>query len=490
MSDWLTYSPTSGHGNGTITITAATNSELEDRVASVVARNNDWDLSAITEVFQSHTEVTGISINNLTWVNNIPWYGGIATKSNCSYNVVAHYDDGTTADITQLAEVSGETVVCSSSAQTVTTAGTLSLTATYEQFTATASTTFETSSSTIIYQDEFENIDFEKEYFTIVAVESGIFGITGRLLYSINNGNWVDIPSATTLGMTDNWYDEISLNSGDKVRFKRNPNAPIGYADVNDFTHFGGTNEPRFIAYGNLMSLFDADSFSSRTSFVSYTDFWGETKYLTPSYRNQDDDYYYGMFTYSHILSAKYLIMPVTNLVDYCYSDMFRSCWSLVEAPSSLPATVMTKECYYFMFQGCTGLTTAPELPATTLEEKCYDAMFYLCKSLTTAPAILPATTLAKECYRDMFYGCTSLTTAPELPATTLAEGCYQYMFFDCHNLNYIKCLATDISASNCTTSWTMHVSYYGTFVKNPSMASWTTGDSGIPSGWTVQNAT
>lgn len=436
MSEWLTYSPSSGHGNGTITITAETNSELEDRVATIVARNNERDLSAITEVFQSHTEVTGISIENLTWVNNIPWYGGVATKSNCSYDVVAHYDDGTTADITQLANVSGETLVGSSSAQTITTAGTLSLTVTYEQFIATASTTFETSSSTVIYQDEFENIDFEKEYFTIAAVESGILGVEGRLLYSINNGNWVEIPKVDYVITTSGWYDEISLNSGDKVRFKRNENAPVGLANGLDITHFGGTNEPRFIAYGNLMSLYDANSFSLRTSFVSYTNFWGETKYLTPSYKNQDSDYDSGMFANSHILSAKYLIMPVTNLVDYCYESMFRSCWALLETPA------------------------------------------------------LPATVMANYCYHEMFQGCTSLTTAPELPATTLADDCYQYMFQGCTSLNNIKCLATDISAASCTYNWVNRVASAGTFVKNPNMSNWTTGSNGIPSGWTVQDAT
>ena len=87
-----------------------------------------------------------------------------------------------------------------------------------------------------------------------------------------------------------------------------------------------------------------------------------------------------------------------------------------------------------------------------------------------------------------MFYGCTSLVTAPTLPATTLATYCYRYMFYSCSSLNYIKCLATDISATNCTSSWLKGVASSGTFVKAASMTSWTTGISGIPSGWTVQN--
>jgi hypothetical protein len=88
-----------------------------------------------------------------------------------------------------------------------------------------------------------------------------------------------------------------------------------------------------------------------------------------------------------------------------------------------------------------------------------------------------------------MFQSCDSLITAPELPATTLDEGCYQFMFNRCTSLNYIKCLATDISAGKCTQYWVNEISGTGTFVKNPDMTSWTTGIRGIPSGWTIENA-
>ena len=62
-------------------------------------------------------------------------------------------------------------------------------------------------------------------------------------------------------------------------------------------------------------------------------------------------------------------------------------------------------------------------------------------------------------------------------------------MFNGCTKLNYIKCLAIDISASYCTNTWVDGVASNGTFVKASSMTSWKTGTSGIPSGWTVQNA-
>ena len=88
-----------------------------------------------------------------------------------------------------------------------------------------------------------------------------------------------------------------------------------------------------------------------------------------------------------------------------------------------------------------------------------------------------------------MFQGCTSLTTAPELPATTLKNYCYECMFYVCTKLNYIKCLATDISATDCTKNWVYGVASTGTFAKASSMTSWTTGVNGIPTGWTVIDA-
>ena len=145
---------------------------------------------------------------------------------------------------------------------------------------------------------------------------------------------------------------------------------------------------------------------------------------------------------------------------------------------------------FYGLFKNCTNIVNVDSnfLPATTLARHCYDSMFWDCSSLTTAP-VLPATTLASSCYSQMFMVCTKLTTAPELPATTLASGCYYSMFYNCTKLNYIKMLATDISATNCLSDWVNSVSSTGTFIKNAAMTSLPTGNSGIPSGWAVQDA-
>lgn len=102
---------------------------------------------------------------------------------------------------------------------------------------------------------------------------------------------------------------------------------------------------------------------------------------------------------------------------------------------------------------------------------------------------LLPATTLAVYCYSGMFKGCTGLTSAPELPATTLASNCYNGMFNGCTNLAYIKAMFTTTPGGSYTNDWVKNVKGTGTFVKN-SAATWNvTGNSGVPTGWTVETA-
>ena len=178
--------------------------------------------------------------------------------------------------------------------------------------------------------------------------------------------------------------------------------------------------------------------------------------------------------------------LPATTLASECYSHMFNSCTSLTTAPE-LTATILASYCYSGMFRGCTSLVTAPALPATTLNDGCYDSMFRGCTSLVTAPA-LPATTLYEYCYYNMFQGCTSLVTAPELLATELAEDCYSYMFSDCSKLNHITMLANKNVKSSYLYEWVKGVSNTGTFVRYSPAVLLTSGISGIPNGWTVED--
>ena len=206
---------------------------------------------------------------------------------------------------------------------------------------------------------------------------------------------------------------------------------------------------------------------------------------ILPSSTLSSNCYSYMFYSCTGLTQAPEL--PATTLQSYCYYGMFYGCTGLTQAPE-LPATTLQSYCYYGMFRDCTGLTQAPELPATTLQSNCYFSMFQDCTGLTQAPE-LPATTLQRYCYYSMFQGCTGLTQAPELPATTLQSYCYMSMFQGCSRLNSVECLATDISAFDCVSNWLSNVSSSGTFVKAASMEDWPSGDSGIPTGWTVVNA-
>ena len=297
--------------------------------------------------------------------------------------------------------------------------------------------------------------DYSKDYLTFLALEDGTFTFTSKInnaiSYSIDNG--------------DSWTEgnSVELTKGNKVLW-RGKMTPTSSDGVGTFSSTG-----RFEAQGNIMSL------------LFGADFKGQTDLTGKSYA------FYNLFnSNSNLVNAQNLSLSATTLAEQCYQSMFDGCTNLVNAPSVLPATTLANYCYYNMFNGCTGLTTAPELPATKLAGWCYQSMFSGCTSLVNAPT-LPATTLAYSCYESMFSGCTSLVNAPTLPATTLADWCYGDMFSGCSSLNYIKCLATDISATGCTSNWVTNVASTGTFVKAASMTSWTTGTSGIPTGWTVQ---
>ena len=283
--------------------------------------------------------------------------------------------------------------------------------------------------------------DYSQDYFTIVSLEdNNIIGLKA------SNANLLKTISISTDGGTT-WTNKESstagttlatLNTGDKLLVK---GSNIAYGNVNGYYNCF-TSTGNFNIEGNSMSLTYADNFINKLTMSTYR-------------------FNYLFYNCDKLVSAKNFILPATTLRDYCYQ---------------------------YMFQGCISLTTAPELPATTLAGWCYRYMFNGCISLTTAPE-LPATTLTSGCYQYMFNGCTSLTTAPELPATTLTSGCYYHMFYGCKKLDYIKCLATDISAANCIVDWVNNVAASGTFVKNASMSSWTTGANGIPSGWSIVNA-
>lgn len=295
-------------------------------------------------------------------------------------------------------------------------------------------------------------------YLTIVALEDGLTASLSNNAceYCVDgDGDWKALSAATSTE---------PINAGQTLSFRAEltPNTSYGIGTF--------TISKRCNLEGNCMSMLFGDNAADNLSL---------------------EDKVYAFFKLFYecdkIITVSDNFLPAITLGRGVYHSMFYYCTGLTVAPN-LPAKKVGLGSYYAMFQNCTSLQTAPELPATEISTYCYDMMFFA-SGLRTAPAILPATELFTNCYSSMFRRCTKLTNAPVLPATKLANTCYQYMFEGSRNINYIKMLATDISASKCLYNWVTNVASRGTFVKNSAMTSLPTGVSGIPSGWTVENA-
>lgn len=322
---------------------------------------------------------------------------------------------------------------------------------------------------------------YKGQYLTFTILSSGYINwyrssssVYRTIEYSTDDGNtWNSITSSTA-------GTKINVSTGDIVKVRgNNEHYGIREGELNGtYGSFSGSTAG-FKVSGNIMSLVNNTGFTSADT-------------ITKSYA-----FSYLFSNCTGLTDASNLQLSATGLTPCCYSYLFQGCTNLTKVPKLRAKDLTAGEfaddggwskgwsCYEKMFQGCTSLTTAPSLPAMTLSIGCYNAMFYGCSNLTVPP-MLPAVNLANACYAWMFGNCTSLITAPVLPATILEENCYEYLFDGCSSLNYIRCYANDISAEFCTSVWTRNVASSGIFV-NAGGASWTSGTSGIPEGWTVQ---
>lgn len=307
---------------------------------------------------------------------------------------------------------------------------------------------------------------------------------TIKVFKSTDGTNWSSMGSTSTTAIT------ATIPANGKLYLKATANS-WNSSDYNKYYNKISASGAHNVG-GNITSLLYGDNFQNQTSFPSgssynfYYIFYNNIKLLSAASlalpaTTLTNSCYRGMFKNCTSLTTT-PALPAMTLAIYCYSEMFYGCTALTQAPA-LPATTLASYCYSNMFQNCTSLTTAPALPATTLADSCYFQMFDNCTSLTQAPE-LPATTMARCCYQTMFYNCTALTTTPDLPATTLADICYRSMFSGCTSLNKVITYATNISASNCLNNWLNGVSSTGDFF-NLGGATYPSGESGIPTGWT-----
>ena len=294
----------------------------------------------------------------------------------------------------------------------------------------------------------------------------------GDIQYSFDGGEtWQDGTTPYTLVNVD---DEICVK-GNRTNYTNYAGAD--YDTPSSHPLFSTSSNKKVYIAGDIMSLLD-DANTLEANAFHGTFSKGTTN-----------------LTYIDIDPADPLYLPVTTLASGCYKQMFRQCTSLTHAPT-FTVNAAAFMCCYNMFRGCSSLSdiSTISLPANQMYEGCYREMFRLCTSLTTVdPDLLPATDLAPHCYRQMFNGCSAITAAPDLPAATLTTSCYHGMFLNCSNLASVKCLArTGINSNDSTLEWLKGTKGSGTrtFVKYTGITWPTNNVNGIPSGWTVQEAT
>ena len=292
--------------------------------------------------------------------------------------------------------------------------------------------------------ETFTFVNYNEVYFTIESlVDSNTISIVKakspsniNLSYSTDDGEtWTDLTISATTTFT-------TINTGDTIMFKGINDRLATAWDT--YYRFNGTGN--FKAYGNIMSLLNGDNFINTSELNSSTD-------------NHFAGLFYGTTT---LIDADKLVLSASTLYYNSYNGMFRECTNLKYAPK-LQAIIAGQECCSSMFEGCINLETVPEINFTTLAQNCCKRMFCMNRSSKiTTP---------------------KMTKSPILRCTTTVSGCYEEMFKGNGNLIEVTCLKTD-NTTACK-NWLANCSSVGTFKKNTN-ASWSTGTSGIPSGWTV----
>ena len=455
IPEWINITPsgvtnvqTGTTGNTACTITVAKNTS-EERTGIVVIEETTYGKSYSITVKQkaAATKVlTGLTIDNFEWISNFPYEAGTyLTKDYSTFNVIGHYNDGTTEDLTTVVDITGEVTLeenTSARPRVVEAPLMAHYMGLYESVTKRG---FQNGAASPLEKPLTFNIN-SGGTINWTASDSSV---TKTIEYKLNGGEWVSITSNTGASAPT-----ITVNTGDKIKFR---GSNTSYSDnASSYSTFGSSTAS-FEVEGNIMSLINSTDFATLTALQNKYTFNGlfngctgltSAENLVLPATTLAEGCYYSMFTNCAKLTKAPKELPSDTLTTNCYAQMFWNCKSLTVVPK-LSATKLATYCYSSMFAGCKSLITVPDLPATTLATNCYASMFKNCTSITTAPA-LPATTLATSCYRDMFYNCTSLTSAPALPATTLEYQCYNRMFYGCKSLTQAPVLPATTLANRC----------------------------------------
>lgn len=497
MVDWISLSQTAGtSGTTTITITAATYSELTERTAALVVRAanrraNVTVQQAVDSRFTvsptSFTNVNSATTNlNVTVTSDYPWAVAsspswcslspvsassgqqisitVSENTGASRNGVIAFTQSETGlrrqvSLSQIERIyetisvspSSLNLVSAATAQTIAITSSADWTATTQSdwITITPSSgTSATTSATIRVGTNasgrrsgsvaFSNVDARADV-SVVQLGTSSVSVDTPLTFDFYSGGTLNIDVNTT-GNGGPVILTYSKNGGEwqTMTFPDSDHKVSAITvNANDTVAFKGNKAE----YGQSLSF---------TSSASHDVYGNAYSIITEDFANitsLTERAVLSMLFYGDtgLLNARDLILPATTLGDYTYDGMFAYCENLISAPY-LPATTVGVSAYKNMFRDCQSLTTAPRLLATTVGEDSYEYMFRGCTSLVDAPSRLPARNLGGGTYYGMFSGCTSLETPPVISATSVGNTTFEYMFDGCTSLRS----APSLSATTC----------------------------------------
>ena len=328
-----------------------------------------------------------------------------------------------------------------------------------------------TNTGEIIYSLDnlLDNPEFkDQEYLTIHALSAGSLNIrvngtiaSGQYMaYSINNEEWITVTS-TKYG--------ISLNQGDKVRFKGNRTSycPSGSSNTFYFSNY-------FIVYGDISSLTEDPLFGGPSSGPYQTRqfayLFSGNPYLL-SIKNLKIPNSTGQYSLFHMFSnCSRLLKAMDGEIQinssYAAYYMFYSCTSLKTA-SNLTLNVYAGSygCSY-MFGSCTALKEVPIIneKQTAVASNMYNSMFRKCNSIEHIPEYyLPGLIKGSSAYAYMFRECTSLLEAPRIIGNVNYDYLCDYMFYGCTGLNELpNDYFSDVTTTTLDAYATFRCMFYG----------------------------
>lgn len=339
-----------------------------------------------------------------------------------------------------------------------------------------------------------QNTDSNEQVFQIV--KHGIPSTGTDLSYSFDKRVW-SLPQYDNIG-----YAQITLQSGEKMYLR----SSTGLSQSNSaYYSINSLRSTPFTAGGNLLSVIDYTNIGSISSIPNYgccymfyssgiteANIFGEIKTI--------GDYgCYFMFHDSHYITNVGSPQKIKTVKDHgCYS-MFHRCRSLT---SPLPLNVVTTAypyAFYSMYYDCKSLLRASDLNGLTeINPYTCGSMYVGCTSIVSPPEMKNVRIINTDGLGNTFYGCTSLTagvnlknvTGVNINAAAKTYGIMGCCYSGCTSLK--TAYAPNVSNLYNTNEdvlygWLTNVSNSGTAYKNRN-ATFLSGNSGLPSGWSSRN--